>query len=334
MNDDGIMLDIPTNNAAGIIKVIGVGNGGGNAVKRMYTQGIQDVSFVICHTDSQTLNMSDIPAKLQLGKNGLGTGNNPRKGREAAEESIEDIKELFDDTTQMVFIIAGMGGGTGTGAAPVIAHVAKNRGILTIGIVTIPFLFEKKPKILQALKGVEEMKKSVDTLLVINNERLREIHANGLTTTKEAFSRVDDILLTATKSIAEIFTATGVINIDFSDMEYFMKNGGNASLSIGKARGKYRMRNAILNTLNSPLVEDSKIERTQKFLCILYASEDYPVLPDELSELDAFMKEQDSNIEFIWGLYKDNSLGEYVKITLMIIGFPNGELALPNEDEG
>ena len=230
---DGIIeFDLIKNQASNIIKVIGVGGGGGNAVKNMYSQGIKDVSFAICNTDSQALSRSNVPTKIQLGDTGLGAGGNPEKGRAAAETSIEQIKALFNDTTQMVFITAGMGGGTGTGAAPIIAHIAKEMGILTIGIVTIPFQFEMKPKIVKAIKGVNEMKENVDALLVINNERLREIYADGITTAKEAFCKADDILTTATKSIAEIITIEGTINRDFCDVETIMKDGGSAIMAF------------------------------------------------------------------------------------------------------
>lgn len=319
--DSIIEFDFPKNPVSNIIKVVGVGGGGGNAVKNMYKQGIHDVSFVLCNTDSQALCRSDIPVKIQLGKTGLGAGNDPMKGKAAAEESIDSIKELFNDTTKMVFVTAGMGGGTGTGAAPVIANVAKEMGILTVGIVTIPFLFEKKPKIMQALKGVEEMKRNVDALLVINNERLREIYTDGITTAKDAFSKADDILTTATKSIAEIITIEGTINRDFRDVETIMKNGGGAIMATGKANGKHRIQNAILNALNSPLLNDNDIEQAQKLLYILYASKNSPILIDELSELDSFMEELDTDIEVIWGLYDDDSLGEDVKITLIATGF-------------
>ena len=331
--DNIIEFDFPTNQVSNIIKVIGVGGGGGNAVKNMYKQGIHDVSFVLCNTDSHALYRSDIPVKIQLGKTGLGAGNNPMKGKEAAEESIDSIKELFNDTTKMVFVTAGMGGGTGTGAAPVIANVAKEMGILTVGIVTIPFLFEKKPKIMQALKGVEEMKKNVDALLVINNERLREIYTDGITTAIDAFSKADDILTTATKSIAEIITVEGTINRDFRDVETIMKNGGSAIMATGKAKGKYRIQNAILNALNSPLLNDNEIEQAQKLLYILYASKDNPILIDELSELDSFMAELDTDIEVIWGLYDDDSLGEEVKITLIATGFNNRKNTITDTSE-
>lgn len=335
MSDNEIVeFDIPSNKTTNIIKVIGVGGGGGNAVKNMYSQGIQDVSFAICNTDSQALNRADIPVRIQLGNTGLGAGGDPKKGRAAAEESLDQIEALFNNDTKMVFITAGMGGGTGTGAAPVIAKTAKDMGILTIGIVTIPFLFEMKPKIVKAIKGVNEMKANVDALLVINNERLREIYADGITTAKDAFNKADDILTTATKSIAEIITIEGTINRDFCDVETIMKDGGSAIMAMGKAKGKYRIQNAILDALNSPLLNDNDIERAQKLLYIIYSSKDNPILIDELSELNAFMEELDPNIEVIWGLYDDDSLGEYVKMTIIATGFnnENGTLITDNEE--
>ncbi len=314
-------FNFPKNKASNIIKVIGVGGGGGNAIKNMYAQGIKDVSFVLCNTDSQSLSRSNIPVRIQLGDTGLGAGGNPEIGREAAENSVEKIKALFNDDTQMVFITAGMGGGTGTGAAPVIARIAKEKGILTIGIVTIPFLFEMKPQIVKALRGVDEMKKNVDALLVINNERLRELYTDGTTAAKEGFKRADDILTTATRSIAEIITIEGTINRDFCDVQTVMKNGGSAIMATGKAKGKARIQNAILDALNSPLLNDNDIDKAKKLLYIIYASNEHPVLIEELSELDAFMEELDSNIEVLWGLYDDDSLGEYAKITIIATGF-------------
>ena len=313
---DGIIeFDLIKNQASNIIKVIGVGGGGGNAVKNMHSQGIKDVSFAICNTDSQALSRSNVPTKIQLGDTGLGAGGNPEKGRAAAETSIEQIKALFNDTTQMVFITAGMGGGTGTGAAPIIAHIAK----------------EMKPKIVKAIKGVNEMKENVDALLVINNERLREIYADGITTAKEAFCKADDILTTATKSIAEIITIEGTINRDFCDVETIMKDGGSAIMAMGRAKGKYRIQNAILDALNSPLLNDNDIEKAQKLLYIIYSSKENPILINELSELNTFMEELDPNIEVIWGLYDDDSLGEDVKITLIATGFDNKKDSMNNE---
>mgnify|MGYP000949661582 FL=1 len=217
-----------------IIKVVGVGGGGGNAVTHMFKEGIHDVSFVLCNTDSQALSRSDVPVKIALGRTvteGLGAGNNPARAERAAEESEDDIRTMLDDGTKMVFITAGMGGGTGTGAAPEIARVAKEMGLLTVGIVTIPFLFEGPPKIIQALKGVEAISKNVDALLVVNNERLNEIYPD--LTMLNAFKKADDTLTVAAKSIAEIITLDGVINLDFADVHTTMANGGAAIMGIG-----------------------------------------------------------------------------------------------------
>ena len=324
--EEVVVFDFPKNQMSNIIKVVGVGGGGGNAVENMFKQGIHDVSFALCNTDSQTLSRSSVPEKIQLGKTGLGAGNQPEKGRAAAEESLEEIKSLFGGSTKMAFITAGMGGGTGTGAAPIIASVAKSMGILTVGIITIPFFFEKKPKIRQALKGLNEMKRSVDALLVINNERLRDIYTDGITTAKEAFLKADDILTTATKSIAEIITINGTINRDFCDVDTIMRDGGGAIMATGKASGKHRLQQAILNALNSPLLNNKDIEKAQKILYVIYASEENPVLIDELSDLDAFMDELDPNIEVIWGLYDDNYLKDEVKITIIATGFIDEEV--------
>ena len=254
-----------------IIKVIGVGGGGGNAVKTMYKEGIRDVVFVLANTDSQALATSDIPLKLQLGRSvtkGLGAGNDPDVARMAAEESIEDIRNLFKDETQMVFITAGMGGGTGTGAAPVIARCAKEEGMLTVGIVTIPFKFEQKPKINQALAGVQAMAEYVDALLVINNERLLEIYPHH--NVEDGFRMVDETLTNATKSIAEIITMRGIINLDFRDVSKILKNGGVAIMSSGEGSGENRVEQAIQLALNSPLLYNNDIYRSKKILFNIY----------------------------------------------------------------
>ena len=333
MDEEGIIdFNLPVNNTH-IIKVIGVGGGGGNAVRTMYKQGIKDVSFAICNTDSQALWNSEIPVKVQLGKKGLGAGGNPERAKSAAEESMESIKALFEDQTKMVFITAGMGGGTGTGAAPIIAKAAKEKGILTVGIVTIPFYFEKKPQIIKAFKGVEEMRKSVDSLLVINNERLRDIYTDGITTAKEAFAKADDILTTATKGIAEIITNVGVISRDFCDVETVMKEGGNALMTIGKASGENRLQHAILNALHSPLLNDSNIENARKILFIIYTSPEYALLIDEMEQLDAFMEELNQDIEVAWGLYDDETLGADVKITIIATGFEEEWKDAPSSDK-
>ena len=247
-----------------IIKVIGVGGGGGNAVNHMYKEGIHDVSFVLCNTDNQALNDSPVPVHLQLGKEGLGAGNKPEKAREAAEESIEDVRRMLSDGTKMAFITAGMGGGTGTGAAPVIARVSKELDILTVGIVTIPFRFEGDRKIDQALDGVEEMAKHDDALLVINNERLREIYPD--LTVLDAFGKADDTLSVAAKSIAEIITVHGLINLDFNDVKTVLKDGGVAIMSTGYGEGEGRVKKAIDDALNSPLLNDNDIYNSKKIL--------------------------------------------------------------------
>jgi cell division protein FtsZ len=333
MTDKLMPFDFPTDSPS-IIKVIGVGGGGGNAVKHMYEQSIHDVTFVLCNTDSQALKKSEIPIKVQLGKKttgGLGAGNDPEVAKAAAEESEQDIRNLFTDGTQMAFITAGMGGGTGTGAAPVVAKIAKEMGILTVGIVTIPFLFERRKKILQAIDGVEEMRKNVDALLVINNERLREIYTDGITTLKEAFAKADDILTVATKSIAEIITVEGEINLDFRDVKKILKDGGVAIMSNGTARGERRLKTAIDNALHSPLLNDNDIYNAKKILFNISASDDAPILASETEELNNFMKSFDPNIEVIWGTSTDQSLGEDIKITILATGF--GLSNIPNVGE-
>lgn len=327
MTDEIMPFDLPTNSPS-IIKVIGVGGGGSNAVKNMYKEGIHDVTFVLCNTDKQALINSDIPIKIQLGREttkGLGAGNDPNVARSAAEESIEDIKDLFRDETQMVFITAGMGGGTGTGAAPVVARIAKEMGILTIGIVTIPFKFEKRKKIIQALKGVEEIAKNVDALLVINNERLLEIYPN--LPVKEGFRVVDETLTTATKSIAEIITMEGIINLDFRDVSKILKDGGVAIMSYGIGSGEKRLENAIENALHSPLLNDNDIYNSKKILFNIYQSIEKPLIVEELEELDKFMdKFETSDIEVIWGLAEDDNLKDEVKITVLATGFGMGNI--------
>ena len=308
-----------------IIKVIGVGGGGSNAVKNMYKQGVHNVSFVICNTDSQALAKADIPVKIQLGQAGLGVGGKPEKGREAAESSLNEIESLFDKDTKMVFITCGMGGGTGTGAAPVIAHVAREKGLLTVGVVTIPFAFEKRIRIEKALMGVEEMRKHVDALLVINNERLCDIYADGMTTVEEAFAKADDILTIAAKSISEIITTEGIVNRDFCDVQTVMKDGGDAIMSVGRASGEHRIEKAFVEALNSPLLNNMEIERAKRLLYIIYTCDESQVTMSELREINSFMDDLAPNIEVLWGLYRDNSLGEDVKVTLIATDFEKGD---------
>jgi len=310
-----------------IIKVIGVGGGGGNAVNHMYREGIHDVSFVVSNTDIQALNDSPVPMKLQLGKEGLGAGNKPEKARQAAEESINDITAMLSDGTKMTFITAGMGGGTGTGAAPVIARVSKELDILTVGIVTIPFRFEGKKKINQALDGVEEMAKHVDALLVINNERLRKIYPE--LTVLDAFGKADDTLSVAAKSIAEIITNHGLINLDFNDVKTVLKDGGVAIMSTGYGEGEGRVKQAIQDALNSPLLNDNDIFNSKKILLSINFSKDSNkdnpaaggLMMEEMNEVNDFMEQFGSDFEIKWGIGLDPDLGNKVKVTILATGF-------------
>lgn len=317
------ILDFGEPEKNSIIKVIGVGGGGGNAVNHMYREGIHDVSFVLCNTDNQALNDSPVPVHIQLGKEGLGAGNKPEKARQAAEESLEDVTAMLNDGTKMAFITAGMGGGTGTGAAPVIARVSKELGILTVGIVTIPFRFEGDRKIDQALDGVEEMSKHVDALLVINNERLREIYPD--LTVLDAFGKADDTLSVAARSIAEIITVHGIINLDFNDVKTVLKDGGVAIMSTGYGEGEGRVKHAIEDALNSPLLNDNDIYNSKKILLSITFSnergESQTLTMDEMNDVNDFMGRFGSEFELKWGLAVDPELGKKVKVTILATGF-------------
>lgn len=304
-----------------IIKVIGVGGGGGNAVNHMYLEGFHEVNFVVCNTDSKALSQSPVPCRIQLGPDGLGAGSVPAKAREAAEYSMDAIRALFDDGTKMVFITAGMGGGTGTGAAPVIAHEAKSRGILTVGIVTIPFLFEGEPRIDQALDGVEAIAKEVDALLVINNERLREVYRD--LSMPNAFKRADDTLSIAAHSIAEIVTMKGDINLDFEDARTVLKDGGVAIMSSGYGEGEGRMSKAIEEALNSPLLNSNDFYKSKKvLLCLAFNNtEETAVTMEEMNEVHAFMSKLGRNSQNKWGYTYDPELGAKVKVTILATGF-------------
>lgn len=316
-------LDFGDPDKQSIIKVIGVGGGGGNAVNHMYREGIHDVSFVLCNTDNQALNDSPVPVHLQLGKEGLGAGNKPERARAAAEESIEDVRTMLDDGTKMAFITAGMGGGTGTGAAPVIARVSKELDILTVGIVTIPFRFEGDRKIDQALDGVEEMSKHVDALLVINNERLREIYPE--LTVLDAFAKADDTLSVAARSIAEIITNHGLINLDFNDVKTVLKDGGVAIMSTGYGEGEGRVKKAIDDALNSPLLNDNNIFNSRKILLNINfcneKSDGSGLMMEEMNDVNDFMAKFDPGFEIKWGLSTDPELGKRVKVTILATGF-------------
>lgn len=328
-NNTNTMVDFGTPEKENtIIKAIGVGGGGGNAVNHMYKQGIHDVSFVLCNTDNQALSDSSVPVLLQLGEEGLGAGNKPAKARKAAEDSIDAIKEMLNDGTKMAFITAGMGGGTGTGAAPVIARVSKEMGILTVGIVTIPFRFEGKRKIDQALDGVEEMAKNVDALLVINNERLRKIYPD--LTVLSAFEKADDTLSVAAKSIAEIITNHGLINLDFNDVKTVLKDGGVAIMSTGYGEGEGRVKQAIEDALNSPLLNDNDVFNAKKILLSINfakqsnngeAQNEGGLMMEEMNEVNDFMEQFGSDFEIKWGIGLDPDLGNKVKVTILATGF-------------
>ena len=305
-----------------IIKVIGVGGGGCNAVSNMYREGIDNVSFAVCNTDSQSLRNSPVPVKIQLGT-GLGAGANPEIAKRDAEEAVDDIKRLLSDGTKMCFITAGMGGGTGTGASPIIAGVCKQLNILTVGIVTIPFFFEKRNKIITALQGVEQLRKNVDALLIVNNERLCDIYADTRVPIKEAFKTADKLLSDATRSIAELITVEGTINLDFRDVEATIKGGGGALMAIGRASGEKRVQNAILNALDSPLLYGSDISKAKRILFNIYTSEEHPLLISEMQEIDSFMYELDPNINVIWGVSDDNTVGEDAKVIILATGLDN-----------
>lgn len=313
-----------------VIKVIGVGGGGTNAVNHMYKLGIKNVDFLICNTDMQSLRKSPVPAKIQLGADGRGAGNNPEKGRSAAEFSLDAIRSLLQDSTEMVFITAGMGGGTGTGAAPLIAKTAKEMGILTVGIVTIPFLFEGKRRLAQAFNGVAEMRDHVDSLLVISTEKINQQHKDlGLT---EAFSYADDILATAAKGIAEIITVPGHINVDLEDIKTVMTNSGNVVMGSAKAAGKGRALDAIVAALDSPLLLSSDLKGARDILLNIASSPNNDLKIDELATITEYIKDQTQceDNQIIWGTTKDELLeDDELKITIVATGFT--DRAIENE---
>ena len=323
-----------TDKMQGIIKVVGVGGGGCNAVRNMYNEGVGGVTYAVCNTDSQSLSRSPVPVKILLGKSGLGAGGNPNLGRSEAETNINDIVKLFSDGTKMVFVTAGMGGGTGTGAAPVVAGVAKDMGILTVGVVTIPFYFEKKRKIIKALKGVEELRKNVDALLIVNNERLCDVYSDADIPMKEAFLKADNILMDAVKGISEliILPSDGGIKSDFRDVETTMKDGGGAIMAMGRASGEKRVEKAIINALDSPLLYGNDIGKAKRILFNIYASDDHPIYVRELQEIDDFFDQLDPNIDVIWGTATDDTLGEDAKVTILATGMADSLKADVQED--
>lgn len=331
---NGLMNFDLLKNQSSIIKVIGVGGGGGNAVNHMYNQGIRGVDFIVCNTDEQALNASPIPAKIQLGASlteGRGAGSLPEVGKNAAIENIEDVKQYLQATTKMVFITAGMGGGTGTGAAPVIAQAAREMGILTVGIVTIPFDFEGKKRKMQAELGLSEMRKYVDTLLVISNEKLREIGGNLSLST--AFNMADDVLTTAAKSIAEIITMPGYVNVDFADVCTVMSDSGNAIMGSAKAKGENRAQKAVEAAMSSPLLNDNDIKGARHVL--LYISTGtQELLMDEVTTVTDFVQEEAGmTAEIIWGTGTDENMSDEICVTVIATGFQSGSKGYVREDK-
>lgn len=316
-----IKFDLPKNQS-NIIKVLGVGGGGSNAVNHMFSQGIEGVDFFVCNTDAQALDISPVPNKIQLGVNlteGRGAGNIPEVGRNAAIEDIERIKESLGNNTKMIFITAGMGGGTGTGATPVIAQASKEMGILTVAIVTIPFSFEGRKRRQQAEEGIRQLSEDVDTLLIISNDRLRELYGNLSVT--EAFAKADNVLTTGAKGIAEIITLTGNINVDFADVRTVMSNSGVAIMGSGSAEGDSRAINAVETALSSPLLNNNQIIGAKNILLNITSGKE-EVLMDEITEItDYIQNEAGSSAEIIWGLGKDETLDSKICVTLVATGF-------------
>ena len=320
-------FEMPKDSSSSIIKVIGVGGGGGNAVNHMYNEGIKGVDFVVCNTDLQALEISPVPLKIQLGPSlteGRGAGSLPEIGKNAAVENIDEIREYLSKDTKMVFVTAGMGGGTGTGAAPVIAQVAKEMGILTVGIVTIPFNFEGRKRRIQAEEGLAAMRENVDTLLVINNERLREITGN--LSVGQAFAQADNVLAVAAKGIAEVIAVTGAINVDFNDVSTVMRNSGVAIMGSASAEGDNRALKAVEKALESPLLNDNDISGAE-YVLLNIAYGDKEVLMDEITEITDFIQDAaGSTADVIFGHAHDPSLGEKISVTVIATGFDSSPL--------
>ena len=329
--EDLITLPLEGLTEDSIIKVIGVGGGGCNAVNYMHRQGLKDVSFLVCNTDRQVLIKSSVPSKLQLGP-GLGAGGDPETARQYAEESRDHIREALNDGTQMLFITAGMGGGTGTGASSVVAEVAQEMGILTVGIVTIPFAFEGKKKIEKAMTGVARLAKHVDALLIINNEKLKQIYPE--LNLLNAFSKSDDVVANAARAIAEIITVPGYINTDFADVRNTLRKGGVAIMNIGRASGEKRITNAINDALNSPLVNTNDVHGAERILLQFYCSTEHAIVMEEIDQINDFVQEVGDDIEVQWGASIDESLGEEVRVTVIATGYKVDGLPSEDEEEG
>ncbi len=334
MDDNDVILPLDIHEDC-LIKVIGVGGGGGNSVDYMYKLGVENITYLVCNTDRQALAKMSVPAKLQLGP-GLGAGGKPEVAYGYADDCRERIREALDDGTQMVFITAGMGGGTGTGASPIVAAVAQEMGILTVGIVTIPFAFEGEPKIRKAMQGVATLKKYVDALLVINNETLRDICPD--LTVFNAFDKANDVVTKAARSIADIITITGVINTDFSDVKNTLQKSGIAVMGVGVAKGENRVDAAIQDALNSPLMNVNKIYSgnvygAKRLLIQFYCSTDAPLLVKETNQINDFVKKVGSHLEVQWGIAIDDSLGEDMRVTIIAAGYKDDVLPTLDEDE-
>ena len=316
-----LQFDLPKDQAS-IIKVIGVGGGGSNAVNHMFEQGIVGVNFVVSNTDSQALEHSQVPNKIQLGPlltQGLGAGSNPECGMQSTEESIAEIKEILSKNTKMVFVTAGMGGGTGTGGAPVVARVAREMGILTVGIVTTPFSFEGKRKYNQALEGIEKLKEHVDTILVISNDKIREMYGNARQS--DAFNHANNILSMAAKSISEIITIPGYINVDFADVKYVMVKGGAAIMGTASAEGNGRAMKAVQGALNSPLLNDNDIRGAKRILVNISSGPDEQVTIDEITEINEYIQEVAKDTDIIFGTCDDPNMGAKLSVTIIATGF-------------
>jgi len=304
-----------------IIQVIGVGGGGGNAVQHMWEEGVKNVEFMAVNTDSQVLASNLIPNKILLGTEGLGTGGNPEKGEKIAEEYIDEIKSIFNPETKMVFITSGMGGGTGTGVSPVIARVAKEMGILTIGVVTLPFKMEGKKRISVALKGMEKLRGCVDSLIVINNEHLRMSNLFTDMTWEEGMKKADEVLTIVTKTIAEIITVRGYVNRDFNDVCAVMRDSGTAVVSVAKASGEKRLFKAMQEALNYPLLPSVEKKQVKRLLYIVYNGEKNPARIQELTDINRFMEGFSEDIEVLWGHYPDETLDDEIKVSIIATGF-------------
>lgn len=316
-----MLFDLPKNERS-IIKVVGVGGGGSNAVEHMHKQGIKGVDFVVCNTDNQALNASSVPIRIQLGPHlteGMGAGSKPEIGKQACIESIDDVRQFLDDGTKMLFVTAGMGGGTGTGAAPIIAKAAKEMDILTVAIVTLPFKFEGSRRHRQGIEGLEELKNNVDAILVISNDKLREVHGNlGLS---QAFAEADNVLTTAARGIAEIITVPGYVNVDFEDVSTVMRDSGVAIMGSAVEEGDDRAKKAVTAALTSPLLEDNDIRGAQHILLNI-TSGTREVTMDEVCEITEYVQDEAGHgTDLIWGNCKDESLGDKLSLTIIATGF-------------